>query len=78
MRVQPIPIRVQSGAKHKEMVLFEFQGEFEHTEINDPNEFAALDLGSLVEKPQGTYELTVGNHLLKGKNPGDFNSKLTT
>ena len=26
-----------------------------------------MDLGTLTEKAQGTYELTVGNHLLKGK-----------
>ena len=67
MLVRPIPITAKDGAKEKEMVLFEFQGEFEHTEINDPNMFAGLDLGQLVEKAQGFYELSVGNHLLKGK-----------
>ena len=49
------------------MILFEFQGEFEHTEISDTNQFDGLDLGSLIERSQGTYELMVGNHLLKGK-----------
>ena len=67
MLVQPIPITAKEGAKQTEMVLFEFQGEFEHTEINDASQFNGLDLGSLEEKAQGTYEFTVGNHLLKGK-----------
>ena len=67
MLVQPIPITVQQGAKDKEMILFEFQGEFEHTEISEMSQFGGLDLGQMTEKAQGTYELTVGNHLLKGK-----------
>ena len=48
--IRPIPITAASGVKDNEMVLFEFQGEFEHTEIDDPDQFAGLDLGSLVEK----------------------------
>ena len=67
MLVQPIPITVGPDAKQTEMVLFEFQGEFEHSQVTDSNQFGGLDLGSLQEKAQGTYELTVGNHLLKGK-----------
>ena len=67
MLVRPIPISVQDGAAQQEMILFEFQGEFEHNEISEANAFGGLELGALVEKAQGTYELTVGNHLLKGK-----------
>ena len=67
MLVQPIPVSVRDGAKERELMLLEFQGEFEHTEINDASMFGGLDLGQLVEKSQGNYELTVGNHLLKGK-----------
>ena len=76
MLVQPIPITVQNGAKENELVLLEFQGEFEHTELEAPlkyenrnqsNLINGLDLGQLVERAAGNYELTVGNHLLKGK-----------
>ena len=80
MLVEPIPITVQDGAKNKELVLLEFQGDFEHTDMSEPDQFRGLELGSLVEKPMGNYELTVGNHLLKGKTCSFFcllDSKLT-
>ena len=35
MLIRPIPITVKEGAKNQEMILFEFQGEFEHTELSD-------------------------------------------
>ena len=31
------------------------------------DQFKGLELGQIVEKSGGQYELTVGNHLLKGK-----------
>ena len=45
MFVQPIPITVQNGANENELVLLEFQGEFEHTELEGSNQFGGLDLG---------------------------------
>ena len=45
MLVQPIPITIQNGAKENELVLLEFQGEFEHTELEGANQFGSLDLG---------------------------------
>ena len=46
------------------MTLFEFQGDFEHSETG---EFDSLELGNLKEVSKGNYELQVGNHLIKGK-----------
>lgn len=53
-----------SSETQSELLMIEFQGEFEH---NHEDSFEGLDLGTLTERPGGTYELTVGNHLLRGK-----------
>ena len=47
-----------------EMMMLEFQGEFEHSSADVLD---GLTLGDLSEKPGGNYDLVVGNHLLKGK-----------
>ena len=45
--------------------MFEFQGDFEHSETA---QFDSLNLGLLKESStKGMYDLQVGNHLLKGK-----------
>ena len=64
--VQPIPITVENGAIQKEMMLLEFQGEFEHSEIID-GKFGGIELGRITERAGGNYELKVGSHLLRGK-----------
>ena len=47
-----------------EMLIFEFQGEFEHSCFD---QFEDLELGDLAVKTGGNYEITCGNHLLRGK-----------
>jgi len=59
-----IQIAVPSGTAVSEMVMLEFQGEFEHTE---QVQLEGLELGQLEKKEGENYELKVGNHLLKGK-----------
>ena len=66
MQVQPIPVKLSSGAIQNELTLIEFQGSFEHSEYAD-GQYRGLDLGQLEEKSAGNYSLTVGNQLLNGK-----------
>ena len=54
----------ETGFIGEEIVLMEFQGDFEHSEIA---RFDSLALGDLKEVSKGNYELQIGNHLLKGK-----------
>ena len=63
-------IKLSSEAPVPEFLIFEFQGEFEHTTLDD---FDEQVLGSVLEKPGGNFELTCGNHLLKGTH--DFIAK---
>ena len=46
------------------MALFEFQGEFEHTSVD---EFDGLVLGQLADKPNGDVEILCGNQQIRGK-----------
>ena len=43
----------------------EFQGEFEYSDGSEA--FDDLELGVLNEVSKGTFDLKIGNHLLKGK-----------
>ena len=56
-------IKLSSEGPVPEYLIFEFQGEFEHTTLDD---FDEQVLGSVQEKAGGNFELTCGNHLLKG------------
>ena len=43
----------------------EFQGEFEYSDGSEA--FDTLELGAITEVSKGTFDLKIGNHLLKGK-----------
>ena len=59
-----IKIGTLSDAGLTEMMMFEFQGDFEHTAVE---EFGDLHLAKMTERPGGNFELICGNHLIKGK-----------
>ena len=56
-------VLLKSEANTKELVLIEFQGEFEHPDFPE-GQFQGIELGKLSEKSGGNYELLIGNHLL--------------
>ena len=70
--VQAIPFTVKDGAQSKELVLLEFQGEFEHSELSDATDYKGLELGKLATKGGDNYELAIGNQLLRGKRESAF------
>ena len=75
MQVQPIAVKMENGAIRTELTLIEFQGTFEHSEAVD-GQFTGMELGQINEKAGDSYELTVGNHLLKGKSASDLLTQL--
>ncbi|CDW72440.1 UNKNOWN [Stylonychia lemnae] len=54
----------QADRLEDELVILEFQGDFEHS---NSSQYDDLNLGSMRELQGGNYELQVGNHMIKGK-----------